>query len=278
MKTRLTAFLKLVAMVGVLVRVPGPVVRAEPTTQPASAPASQPAPLDPAVEVILDRLERKGGQIDDIEAAIRYTKIDKILQDKQRYEGILRFKMDKPNPRFFIRFDKRVHDGNVSTKKEWHVFDGRWYVEARETTKLIVEREIVRPDEKKEVFRLGEGPFPLPFGQKKADIVRHFSVGLAPLGPKDPKGTRHLECTPLPGTELARKYDTVHFYIDPKQDLPVRVRTVDKEEDNEIMVSFASIKLNTGVAASRLNLPDLRGYERRQERLQQPAHPPGKSR
>jgi len=257
------------AVCWILLLMAGPVVKptavraAEAATQPAtlaSAPASAPA-MDPAVDKILDRLEKKGARIDAIEADIEFTKIDPILEDKQVHKGILRFKQAKPNPRFFIRFDELKLE-NLAPKKEkqWHVFDGQWYIEAREKTKSITKRRIVQPGETLEVFKLGQGPFPLPFGQKKADILKHFEVKLLPSKPSDPEHSDHLECTPRPGTELAKKYETVHFYIDRTLDLPVRVQTVEKEEGNEIIASFTKIKVNPGLVESQLNLPDLPDY------------------
>jgi len=260
MNKRWTVGVGFCAALGVLSA--GAAIGAEGATQPAGIPT---APIDPEVEKVLHRLERKGDTIDDLETTIHFTKIDTLLEDEQRYEGTLRFKKDKPNPRFLIQFDKHVHEGIVSRKKEWHAFDGRWYSEAREKTKQITRREILRPGEERDIFRIGEGPFPLPFGQKKADILHHFTVKIGILAKTDPNGTTHLECTPIPGTEMARKYETVHFYIDPDTDLPVRVRTVDKEEHTQITVSFPKIKINVGFAASALNLPKLSGYSTSEE-------------
>ena len=59
---------------------------------------------------------------------------------------------------------------------------------------------------------------------------------------------------------MAKKYETVHFYIDQTLDLPVRVQTVEKEEGNEIIASFTKIKVNPGLVESQLNLPELRDY------------------
>jgi hypothetical protein len=239
----------------------GMTLAAESASKPAaSAPATSSAPagkVDPAIDKILDRLERKGDTVDSIEAAIEFTKIDPALDETQEYKGILRFKQAKPNPRFFIRFDEHKQDKVVRQKKQWHVFDGQWYIETRDDSNVITKRQVVRPGETLEVFKLGRGPFPLPFGQKKADILKHFSVVLVPSTPKDPPQTDHLACTPLPNTDLAKKYATVHFHIDKTLDLPVRVQTVEKEEGKEIIASFSSIKLNTGMVASQLDMPDM---------------------
>lgn len=248
--------------------VPLPASRPAATRPATSAPASRPVNLDPAVERILDRLEKRGDQIVDITTDITFTKTDRILEDKQVFTGVLVFKQDKPNPRFLIRFDKFVQEGVTRQSKEWHAFDGQWYIEAREKTKTIVRRQIVPQGETVHVFRLGQGPFPLPFGQKKADIVQHFDVKLIGPAAGDPPDADHLECTPLPGTDMARRYGKVHFYVDRQLDLPVSVRTIEKEEgDEELGVQIAadfparSIKINSGVAGSALNLPDLKDYQ-----------------
>jgi len=229
-------------------------------TAPAQATTGVVHP-DPQVNDILDRLERK--KIEDVETPIRFTKIDPILEDKQVFQGILRFKQDQPNPRFFIHFDKFTQEGITREKLEWHVFDGQWYIEARQNTNTIVKRQIVRPGEEINVFRIGQGPFPLPFGQRKADILKYFDVKLVPATDKDPANSVHLECTPKPGTDMAEKYGSVHFYIDKRSDMPVTVRTIEKNENVEVMAEFPpdQIKLNTGMAASHLNLPDLPSYQ-----------------
>ncbi|MHC4443456.1 MAG: hypothetical protein ACYTF1_00550 [Planctomycetota bacterium] len=236
---------------------------AGPASGPASRPsATRPVRLDPAIEKILDRLERK--EITDIETPITYIKTKPLLDDVQTYEGILRFRAGKPNPRFLIRFDKFIQEGIGSKEKQWHAFDGEWYIEVREKTESINKTQIVRPGEKLDVFKIGKGPFPLPFGQKKKDILDHFTVKLIRPNPKkDPPDTDHLECTPLLGTELAKKFGTVHFYIHRKLDLPVCVRTVEKQEGVQVEASFLpdKIAINKGLSADKLKHPEPRGYE-----------------
>ncbi len=245
-----------------------------PSSQPAvaSAPADSRPAVDPAVEEILDRLERRGEQIKNIETDILFRKTDSILESTEKYAGILRYLKDEPNPRFFICFDRFVQDGRESRQRRWHVFDGRWYIEANERLKTITKREIARPGERCDAFKVGEGPFPLPFGQKKADILRVFTVEIVvPAEDDKNKNLDHLKCTPRPKTEMDRKYAAVHFYVDRDLNLPVRVQTVDKEEHSEIEVIFPvkSIRINTGLPASKLNLPtdELRDYEINEEKL-----------
>ena len=242
-----------------------------PASRPATGPGSQPAPLDPAVEKILDRLESKN--VHDVQADLLYVKKDPLINLEQKYKGILRFIEDKPSPRFLIRFDQNTVEGVVEKEKEWHVFDGRWYTEARERTKAIIKREVVKPGDKgaEDLFRIGKGPFPMPFGQKKDEIVRHFTIKLVPAAPGDPPNTDHLECTPIPGTDMDRRYGKVHFIIDRTLDVPVRLTTVAKEDNQEISATFTNVKLNKGMAASEVNLPSLSGYQVTEEPLDGPA-------
>jgi hypothetical protein len=227
------------------------------------APASAPAGVVPQVDQILDRLEKKGDQIRDIQSRITFSKIDTVVEDKQIFYGILRFKEDKPNPHFFIRFDKFTQEGMTRDVKEWHVFDGQWYIEAREKTKTVVKRQVVRPGETVNVFRLGQGPFPLPFGQKKADIEKHFSVKLIEPQATDPANSYHVECTPKPGSDMEKRYGRIDFYIDKVLDLPVRVRTTEKGENVQVIADFPapSIEVNKGLSGGDLNLPDLGEYQ-----------------
>ncbi|GMU21420.1 MAG: hypothetical protein AMXMBFR13_15130 [Phycisphaerae bacterium] len=254
---------------------------AQPGAQPETRPAGGLRAADPQVDRILDRLEAKGKTIKDISTPLTYAKKDPVFNSETRYEGTLLYKEDKPNPRFMIQFDYSVQDQQRVNKKEWHVFDGRWYIEAREKTKNIVKHEILRPGEQREVFRLGQGPFPVPFGQKKEDILKNFEVRLVPRAESDPPGIIHLESTPRPGTEMAKKYDKVHFYIDPKLDLPIRVQTVEKQDGNEIIATFRDPQINTGLAGSRLELPALPEYSVSEDRLpaegQERPNPPAKS-
>ena len=214
--------------------------------------------VDPAVERVLGRLEKT--DVRDISTPVTLIKRDPVLEDEQKQIGTLRFKQDKPNPRFLIVFDKNVNAGVVDRKKEWHAFDGKqWYTEARESTKTIVKREILRPGDKLEVFELGKGPFPLPFGQKKDESLKHFVVTLVPPAKDDPPETDHLACTPLPVSELANQFKFVHFYVHKKLDLPVRIHTVSSQTAEEIVVDLPAdkIKLNEGLASKDLDLPKL---------------------
>jgi len=219
-------------------------------SQPAKAAA------DPAVHEILQRLEKRGGTIHDLSAKIVWEIFDEVLEDTQRKYGQLLFKRGEPYSKFLITFSRTVIEDQVIDKAEEHLFDGRWYIEKREATKSVIKREIVRPGEKLDPFKVGQGPFPLPFGQKEQDILRNFEVALVRTDPKASPDTVHLKLVPK-GGQMAQRYREIHFYISRKLDLPVKVVALQKD-DKKMTVVFKDIRINRGIAGSRfvVTVPD----------------------
>lgn len=202
------------------------------------------------VEVVLDRLERAGQKVEDLTANVRHEVFDLLIEDLQVKNGEIRYRRAQPNAQFMVRFDRLRQEGVVIEKKEWFVFDGRWLTEAREQTQQIVKREIVAEGERIDPFRLGEGPFPLPFGQKKQEMLEHFEITLAPPSPDQPPQTDHLRCVPRPDTRMADEYGQLELWVDRSLDLPVKIVADQKKDNKRVTVTFADMKLNTGVAGS----------------------------
>lgn len=227
------------------------------STQPASKPAER---LDPQADAILQRLEQRGQSIDDLSARLTWELFDEIVEERQVRHGQVFYRRDKPNARFLIRFDDLVIGGRIRPQKEWHLFDGQWYIEKRELTKSVIKRQVVPPGRTIDPFKLGQGPFPLPFGQKKADILRYFRVEWVGPAKGDPPDSDHLRLLPRPGTEMAQRYRRLEFYIDRQSDLPVRVR-IFQRDDKIVTVSFADLAANTGLAGSRFELDVPKDWE-----------------
>ncbi|MBN1341482.1 MAG: hypothetical protein JXQ73_02320 [Phycisphaerae bacterium] len=224
------------------------------SSQPASAPTTTRSSGDPAVDRILDELETRGADVESLTSDLRADFLDVVAADEQSKVGKLWFRRDKPNPKFKIIYEKSIY-GNVE-KDDVHeyLFDGQWLTEKHDAAKSFVERRIVKEGEKIEPFRIGKGPFPLPFGQKKAEILEHFTVTKVRRSPKDPPNTDHLKLIPRQtDSEMAKKYAELHFYIDKKLKLPTRIvahqRNPGSDDVDEIVtVTFTGLKVNPGVS------------------------------
>lgn len=226
--------------------------------QPDDAAAA--ARVSPEVESILDRLEQAGEKVKDLKADINYVVVDTLIDDKQTKPGHLKYREATPNAQFYVEFTGLDQGGVIIDKKEWYVFDGRWLIEAREATRQVIKREIVAEGERIDPFRLGEGPFPLPFGQKKQEILENFAVELAPRAAGDPPNADHLRCVPLADTQMAEEYTQLDLYVDSRLDLPTKIVADAKKDNKRITVTFARMQLNTGIPGSDFAFKHPRGW------------------
>jgi hypothetical protein len=227
-----------------------------------SAPKSKPSSGDAKVDAILDRLETKGLAIKGLACKLiyRYVMVA-VVQDEQVKEGDLLFARGEPNSRFFIHFDKLTADGEVRRTGEYWAFDGQWLVERNDLTKKIIKREVAKPGERQDPFKIGKGPFPLPLGQKREDILANFKVKRVDFTLGDPRNSDHLNCVPLPGTQLAEKYSRVDIYVDRAMEFPVRIVSERKSDGNRIEVDFKDIDLQAAPAGSRFRIEVPKGFD-----------------
>lgn len=221
------------------------------TTQPTSVPAA--ATASPEVERILDRLEKKRDEIRDFQSEIRYQLYEVIPDAKRTQTGIMRYRAgtEKSRARFMVYFDSLYQDADdIRIKqKEWYCFDGRMFREIREHTKNAIDREVVHEGEKIDPFELGQGPFPMPFGQKKVEMLRNFDVVMK----NDPKQADidHIVLTPKGETRLAKQYKRIEFFLAKNDQIPRQVVSEDRH-DNIITVDFKNVVINKGLADDQL--------------------------
>jgi hypothetical protein len=80
--------------------------------------------------------------------------------------------------RFAILFETRVFGTRLEDDPQWFIFDGQWLLEKQPKQKTYTKRQVVPPGQPFDPLKIGEGPFPIPIGQKRADIVARYSVEL----------------------------------------------------------------------------------------------------
>lgn len=273
---------------------PSPPPTSSPTTQPAGsatrpastapavtrpAVAGEPTSGDKAVDAILDRLEAKGDAIQGLSCRIIYKYITTaVVEDVQTKEGSLLFARAEPNPRFLIHFEKLIAGGAVLDRHEYFGFDGEWATERVDASKQVKKWQVVRKGDRVDPFRLGKGPFPLPFGQKRRDILQSMTVKLAPFELGDPRNTDHLRCVPLPTSELSAKYARVDFFIDRTLELPVRVVLESIKDGSRTEVDFQDVDAGAAPALSRLQVAVPGDFEVTVEPLDTGAAPPSPGR
>jgi hypothetical protein len=236
---------------------------------PAAADGAAPAAaLDPVIDKILMRLEQR--QIESLQADVRWRLhyLSDEPEDDVIRVGEIFYKHERPVGWFLLRFARRIIGNTSKNVAEQHLFDGVWYVKLDEERRSIERVQVREPDDPLDPFKLGQGPFPVPFGQSKQSILQEFVVARIDPAPDDPPSTDHLKLTPREGTRTAETYRYVHFWIareGPEAGLPVKVRAGKLKPtgqlDADITVTFTNPRLNPGLSASVFKIETPRGFD-----------------
>lgn len=230
-----------------------------------SAPAEAAQPKAPAdgefanADAMLTALESGDEGLRALSAPVRYIKTFGLAGDTHTREGRLYFTAEPaqgeaaPVRTFAVWFDSLRIGDRLHRQTEAHIFDGRWYVERHEKDKRIVKREVVAPGDRTDPLRLGEGPFPIPLGQRKNEILARFDATLvapadgldAPANPDMPEadltalrafagGSHQLRLVPREGIEAPADFEEVRLWYKRAEDgrlLPRMSRTTNQAGD-----------------------------------------------
>lgn len=211
--------------------------------------APTPRPVDPAVDRILTASQKRSDGLKDIRCDVIFTDEDRINRATNKKSGHILLAVTKPNARFMVHFDKTDLDG-VRGKQEWYLFDGLWFFQAIERLEQVTRQLIAGSGQEIDLFDIEKAPFPMPFGQKKENILKNFDVTLATPSGNDPPDTDHLICNPKPTSKLAKRYDQLDLYVHRTLNLPKKI-VVTKNNGREINTAefpdLSEKSINAGV-------------------------------
>jgi len=216
-----------------------------PTPQPppsegggVDAPVAGNPATDTAVEALLDGIEADGQSLRTITARVSYEKVDALLGGKELRIGRLIYRADETGKRdFAILLESEIVNGQKRDSKTSYVFSDRWLAEIDHEHRQFIKREIAPPGSTIDPLALGEGPFPLPVGQKKAEVLKRFEAqpaalpGEGLLAKLDSATVDGLELLPRAGTPEADDFDRVLVFYDKGTRLPVGILMEDANGD-----------------------------------------------
>lgn len=248
----------------------GPIVAPEtPPAPPAgddATPQGEPAPSP--VDTLLTALETAGRDLRTLTADVRYTKSFALEGDEQTRLGVLTYideGGDPPRRKFGVRWTElRVDDRRDTDYRHAYIFDGEWLVERleREGQKQFIKRQVVKPGTSFDPLRLGEGPFPVPIGQSREDILARFEAwapaveeGLTDetlLQVVRSKPTRQLHLKPLADFEAEMNLAEIRIWYRDDTMLPVLAWTR-TSEGNESTVLLMRVKTNVSLPGDVLD-------------------------
>jgi hypothetical protein len=223
--------------------------------------ASDPVPSDivdfaaiSTAEELLGALETIDRDLRDVAADIEYLRSEALIGEDERWRGRLAYRViahpERPDAtvrQFAISFEQLLVGNRLEEDRRDFVFDGRWLVERLPAQRQMFKREVVPPGDEFDPLAVGEGPFPIPIGQKRDEILAIYDAALlAPGGESWEQNMHHLRLTPRPGAESDLDVVQVDLWYLKKNLLPFRAETLDTG-DNLTRVSLFKLRKNEGV-------------------------------
>ena len=239
-----------------------------PATTPTSRATTASAAADPVSEEvmkILHELEAAGDKYRTIRAGLDYEVVNLVLGDSEKRTGWVAYSKgddDKTPTRFRVTFEKcKLGVGAESNELvDYATSDGQWLTVVKHKIKNITLYQLAAEGQKVDLWRIGKGLFPLPFGQKAADMVKYFIPSTRPPVQSDPNGTIYLRLLTRPQYDEELPTTRMEMWIDAKTYLPVRLKNRDKNKA-VTTVTFKDITTNKAVDDGVFGIPHPIGYE-----------------
>jgi hypothetical protein len=232
---------------------------ADPPADIANKELNQNSPIDE----ILDALDARGKGFNTFTANVTLKEESLDVGGVTMRSGKVWYQnLGDGNARIRVKFEKlkREDRPEINEQLEYELTDGK-LIERNYKTKSQVTQQIIRPGEKIDLFKLGQGPFPLPIGQPKEEVHKQFDVKKPePSKDKDnpdPVGTVHIQLIPNPDTKLARKLKTIDAWVDVKSHMPTRIATRDHNETMDRTTDLSNVQINQPVSDADFDLGKL---------------------
>jgi len=213
-------------------------------------PASR---TDPATLELLSALERASDDLRHFDAVIVYEKFHALTDGAELQYGRVVYDRATPAPgtadaartRLGVFFDEYVDStGRSEAVQQRFVFADGWLAEIDPGRRQFIKRQIVPAGERFDPLKLGEGPFPLPIGQRRDEVLARFDASSAPVPTArlleridkaaiEEGRVRALRLIPRAGTREAEDFATLDLYYDRETLLPIGVVATSPEGDRK---------------------------------------------
>lgn len=230
--------------------------------------AAQPDHAAPdSADALLDAIESADRGIERLTAELLYKRDFALVGDRQLRTGTLSFVNRPPRDqdeasrdrRFAVVFDQLIVGERREPDGRTFVFDGEWLIERIPAERLLLKRQVAPPGSGFDPLRVGEGPLPLPLGQKKADILSSYEVSMPDrhdgVGGRDDEAslrafidaTNAIQLKLVPRQERFEDdpFDEIRLWYTPRETgvVPAMAMTLNKTGD-EVVVQLINVKLN----------------------------------
>ena len=234
-----------------------------PATTPAPAASSEePAPAtdarltrDAELDRILDALDRRGRDLRSLAADVTLTETDAALGENVTRTGSFALEIQPDgSARSRVTFNDKVANNRKTQEKIEYLLDGPNLIDRTYRTRTQVTRQVLRPGEKLNLLKLGEGPFPLPIGQDTEEVHRLFEASKVQPEPEDPPDTVHIRLIPRPDSQFADRFNSIDAWVDLADHMPKRIETVDANQVTVRTTELSNVRVNEELGDRRFAL------------------------
>ena len=185
---------------------------------------------------LLDRLEKAHAEISGFSSPLTYRKEYALEGDFETRIGTVALRGSGVDREVILTFDRIIDaSGHGTDESGFHLYEGGWWTEVDPRRKRVVLRQVVEPGAQRDPFEIGEGPLPLPFGQKSVNVLERFDVSVVEV-PDEPlfKGINDahvLRLTPKPHTKIAEDHESLDLLFETNTLLPLGILVVHRSGD-----------------------------------------------
>ena len=220
----------------------------------STLPATRSA-TDPAADKVLDALKQRGKDLKDFTADVSIAETDTTLGTEHLKVGKVWFQqLNNDETRIRVFFDKKKINGKMIEARHDYLLEGGTLIEMNFDKKELARRQVLKPGQKLNPLKLGEGPFPLPIGQEREEVYKNFGVKKMASEKDDPANTEHVRLKPLVGTRFARKFLQIDVFV-AESGFPIRIVTLDKGGTTERTTDLTNLKINGGLKDDNFKMP-----------------------
>ena len=226
-----------------------------------SSPDSSKNTLPVELDRLLDQVEQAGAKLKSIQADMVFKQEQILLDTVTLRNGKLYYQTDGKTVKARIYFSdflqKDLEEPKLARRivfNEDFAFDGQWVRRRNERTNSRQLWEVSKSPHNKEAFRLGKGPFPLPFSIQKKDVVEHFEIASVKADPCDPPQCRHLKLIPRKKSPYAEEYLRMDLWISQRTALPEQI-SYEKDDFEITMVTWTKPVIDKKIKDSIFALP-----------------------
>jgi len=217
---------------------------------------------DATLDQVLDALKVRGDTLTSFKADVKLTTVDQATGDSSGESGTVIFqRLGDGDGRIRVDLTQSTRGDRTFEIGKHFTLQKGLLIDRDDQKKSEDHKQVTRPDQKINLLKLGEGPFPLPIGQDKRDVYKDFDVSKAAPAKDDPPGTVHLTLKPKDQTELARHFAQIDVWVDLKSGMPIRIVTLDAAGERTQTTDLANVRLDVDLKDSDFALPKVDNYD-----------------